>query len=134
MKRTLIQNGLQIKSTGEIFQSAHRHDFVEIPGYGFIDGGIDYIHSSIMNLDGLNDLCLYEDSPIKDLREKLLWGNRGKDGKSPLKYTFVKDCDLDHLKAIIKYSKDKNYPLHPLRQGVIMYWIRKKTKENKNVK
>lgn len=31
-----------------------------------------------------------------------LWGTRGKDGKQPLQYKLLIDCDTDHLEAILK--------------------------------
>lgn len=38
---------------------------------------------------------------IEEKAENYIWGNRGIDGKDELKYILLKDCSLNHLKAII---------------------------------
>ena len=38
---------------------------------------------------------------LEERAEKLVWGTRGKDGDQPLKYVLLKDCETDHLEAIL---------------------------------
>lgn len=42
---------------------------------------------------------------IEEQVENFIWGTRGKDGKSPLKYVLLKNCDTDHLQNILKDVK-----------------------------
>lgn len=42
-------SGVLDESTGEVYYSRYRHDFRELPGGGFIDGGKDYIRTSLEN-------------------------------------------------------------------------------------
>lgn len=95
-KRYLIANRWKTPE-GEILQSKHRHDFVQSGNY-FVDGGLDYIRLT----PGLEDLCVYSDSPHEDKRESFKWGTYGKDGKQDLQWITLKDMTTDHVLAIIE--------------------------------
>jgi hypothetical protein len=44
--------------------------------------------------------------------ELLRWGTYGKDGKGPLKFVLLVNCETDHLQAILRTERwhlDKNY-------------------------
>ena len=123
----IIQNGIQVIKTGKIYLSNHVHDYQEIEvGFGqsvIIDGGCEYIKR------GGNEDCQYYINNIslddelhseEEIQQKLCWGTRGKNGKQPLEYKFIKDLTLDHLNAIIEYSKTNI--INPLHLDAIKYW------------
>jgi hypothetical protein len=55
--------------------------------------------------------------------ENFIWGTNGVDGKQKTRYVLLKDCSLDHLKAIIKNVKH----LHEETREVIEYLIAQKS-------
>lgn len=61
---------------------------------------------------------------IEELSRNYLWGTNGSDGKEKLKYVLLKNCSLDHLKAIIKTQGS----IHSKTKEVIEYLISEKTK------
>lgn len=123
----LIQNAIQNRKTGEIYKSNHVHDFVTIvDSFGvrhYIDGGNEYCRSTIFDHPEFESLLLTPQSTSEEINDKLVWGHRGIDGKSPLAYKRIKHCDLDHLKAILNNvtSVDK------LHREIITNWIRIKS-------
>lgn len=135
----ILQNAVKITEKGKItyLNSTHRHDFV---AYEFengqqyaIDGGINYFKRSCGNLPNgvkIEDYSLNDDSP--NIKEFLLWGHRGKDGKSPLKYAPFAELELDHLRAILEYKDKFNIPLADIQIEVINYWIEQKSKNARN--
>ena len=127
----LIQNAIKITENHpeEFFLvSAHRHDFKT---YTFkdgssisVDGGDSYIKrggtpvKSILKSTGTGasyylggyatkwmEWCVDDKEPLYAIKEKLLWGTYGKDGKSPLKYVLLKNCETEHLEMILKQPK-----------------------------
>jgi hypothetical protein len=42
---------------------------------------------------------------FKEKVSNCIWGTYGKDGKSPLKYVLLKNCETDHLQNILKNVK-----------------------------
>ena len=126
----IIQNAIFIPQLGQYFKSCHTHDYIrfEVDGkWGFIDGGNDYCRaggSLILNED--SNYYLTDDSTIKDILNKLLWGTRGKDGKQPLTYLPIKDLELDYLKEI-KYNVKG---IKILYLFVIEYWIKEKNRRS----
>lgn len=111
MKR-ILQNAVMIKDSGVVLKSTHRHDFVDgktkSGDYVFVDGGNEYLRSSLNNPDEVQKLHLYVGSPFEEIVEKLAWGTRGIDGKEQLKYKRLIDCDTDHLKNIKFYLDSLN--------------------------
>ena len=122
----IIQNAVKITENHpeEFFLvSAHRHDYNT---YTFkngntisVDGGNEYIRRggcnpipskhSKANEQFLNgyatdwiEWCIDSGEPFDVIKSKLLWGTRGKDGKSPLKYVLLCKCETEHLEAILK--------------------------------
>lgn len=98
------QNAVRNVSTGEIIISRHRHDYATSKdGKYFLDGGTDYTRTNIpfksdewewLTLDNKYD-------KIDVIKDKFVWGTRGKNGDEPLTYRFMKDFTEDHLRAII---------------------------------
>jgi len=105
----LIQNAIRIIDEDIILISRSTHDYVEYNGY-MVDGGRDYIRYSIPKgkEDNVEKLFLYDDEPIESAINKMIWGTRGKDGKQPVKWVKLKNCEEDHLKNILDYQKKTN--------------------------
>jgi len=111
----IIQNAVKIMENfpDEYFLvSAHRHDYKT---YTFkngnsvsVDGGDSYYRRATSgNSDkGYGTLwmewCVDDTEPLYAIKGKLLWGTYGKNGKSPLKYVLLKNCETAHLKMILK--------------------------------
>lgn len=100
----IIQNAIHLTHEDVFLCSTHRHDFhSHICKNGevvFVDGGNDYLRWGGIDKVGYSDFTLYEDSPFKDKLMKKLWGSRGKDGKSPLKYSPLWLLETSHLLKI----------------------------------
>lgn len=138
----ILQNAVKITEKDKVtyLNSTHRHDFV---AYEFengeqyhLDGGTDYIKRGCGSIPGgakIEDYSLKESSIPFEIRHKLMWGSRGKDGKRPLKYAPFAELELDHLKAILDYSSKLAVGLSDLQIGVINYWIKQKSKANSKI-
>lgn len=119
----IIQNAIKIDD--KYLVSRHVHDYRD---YEFengdviaIDGGLDYL-KRVGNFDGrAKEFSLTSDCSIEEIREKLLWGCRGKDGRQPLTYKPIKDLDIDHLTALMDYCD--NMDVSPIHKEVIEYWF-----------
>lgn len=97
----IIQNAV-ICPDGTILQSQHRHD-CHVHGDYMVDGGKDYLrHGTPVDGQPATSLVLTDDDSIDTIKKNLLWGTLGKDGKGPLKYIFLKDCETDHLESILE--------------------------------
>lgn len=139
---SIIQNAIKITENKNItyLVSSHVHDFNT---YTFkdgkeisIDGGRNYIKRAgdILNINHNQFLETPEskyvewsldDSQDFDLiKERLLWGSRGKTGREKLKYLPIKELELGHLKDIIHTQKQIKGTIH---EKVIKYWIREKS-------
>lgn len=57
---------------------------------------------------------------IAEKVENFIWGTFGKDGKSPLKYVLLKNCETDHLQNILKNVKH----VQPETKKVIEYILK----------
>ena len=104
----IIQNAIRTPD-GTILMSRSRHDYHSyvdtINGQTYmVDGGLDYIRRSIGPVE---DLTLWDEDPHEVIREKLLRGTRGKDGKGDYKQVILKDIDDEWLKNIISYEEEK---------------------------
>ena len=109
----IILNRVECKECGKVLTSYHRHDYKTCgcDNETMVDGGNEYQRYGGKNLDLVDvtpTVYLSEDHMIN--REFANWGNRGKDGKSPLSYKSVKDMSNDHLDNIIKYMGGKIAP------------------------
>ena len=141
----ILQNAVKITENGKIsyLNSFNRHDY---RSHTFSDGSTIYVDGGCCLANGgyytrsngpydrpgkCEDWILLRDSPIEEIRVKLLWGHRGKDGKSPLKYAPFAELELDHLKAILVYKDKFHIPLADIQIEVINYWITIKENEIK---
>lgn len=108
----IIQNAVKIleNPNEDIFiLSRNTHEYVS---YTFkngsilaVDGGPSYLRRCGDMHTGLYEEWSLEDTdPLETIKEKLVWGTYGKDGKGPFKYVLVKNCENDHLKMILKQS------------------------------
>lgn len=125
---TIIQNAVYIPSQRRYYKSANRHDFVTFTVNGeqhFIDGGIDYIRSSVIENPKTRsmviDYNLSSMSTPDDIRQKLLWGTYGKKGNKPLTWKLVRNLSIGHLKAIVDTQ-----PISPDTRAIMSYWLNKK--------
>ncbi len=94
-------------------KSTHRHDYVSHKfkdgssifldgGDKFNDGGYYFRSNGSLNRQGLcENWCLNEECDFLTIKNKLLWGTRGKDGKEKLKYVPLVECETSHLQAIL---------------------------------
>ena len=87
---------------GTFLQSKHRHDYVTAVVNGnfyMLDGGTDYQRAS---LNGpFIDRSVYVGDPHEKAREWVVWGTRGKDGKSSLTWIKIKDMTTEHILACL---------------------------------
>lgn len=98
-------------------------------GNSFADGGY-YGRGTLFKVpDGtlVEDYSLTEKSTFEEICDKLLWGTTGKFGDEPLRFMCLADCELEHLKAMLKTQNTMN----PLHRSVAQYWMLKKTQEAK---
>jgi hypothetical protein len=129
----IIQNAIYIPEDDVYIKSLHVHDFVSYTtkkGKSVaVDGGCDYLKRSYDDKTIYQEYSLTEADPIETIREKLLWGTYGKDGKQPLKFKPIKSLEVDHLAAILA-----NVPnLQPIISEVVKYWIEKKFYNNEKI-
>ena len=100
------QNAVRHIPTGEIIVSRHRHDYATSKdGKYFLDGGTDYTRTNIprenRDWEWLTINSQYD--TIVEMKERFVWGSRGKNGDQPLTYNLMKDLTEDHLRAIITH-------------------------------
>lgn len=77
---------------------------------GCLGGGGGYYVRSNGLLDRPNqcqDWMLNDNDDFQKIKDRLLWGTRGKSGKEPLKWVPLKECETDHLKNILKDCRIK---------------------------
>lgn len=131
---TIIQNAVKITEDDVVTYliSANRHHYNKYTfkdGSSFaVDGGTDYIRRGFggdIQSKNIENYTLLRDSSEKDIREKLLWGTRGKDGKSPLIYIPISTLSQEHLKNIIRDDDDGKfvYPLSDIHRKTIESFI-----------
>ena len=114
----IIQNAIYVPSLKLFLKSSHRHDYVvvDIPGdkQVGVDGGNVYFRS-IGDPADFVDYYLTTANTLEQIADKLLWGTYGADllggvfgvdGKMKPNYVLLKDCDTDHLKAILKHPAE----------------------------
>jgi hypothetical protein len=67
-----------------------------------VDGGTDYQRYGGLNLDLVdNSSTIYLSDDHEMNRSAAHWGNRGKDGRSPLSYKSVEKMSNDHIINIL---------------------------------
>jgi hypothetical protein len=100
----ILQNAMKTVD-GTIITSRSVHDYVEYEGHS-VDGGGEYFRYGYPSgcESKIELLFLNEDDPLKMKKKKLIWGTYGKDGKQPLKWVKLIECETDHLKAILKIN------------------------------
>ncbi len=101
----IILNRVQCKACGEVLTSYYGHDYktCSCPNETMVDGGNNYQRYGGVNLtlvDTSSTIYLSDDHDMN--RSAAHWGNRGKDGQSPLSYKSVAEMSNDHLANIIK--------------------------------
>lgn len=93
---------------GTLLESKHQHDYVtHLDANGELysnDGGKTYLRRSVNDTPYI-DLSVHSTDDISIIREHLLWGTYGKDGKSPLAYITLKSMSNAHVEAILADSR-----------------------------
>lgn len=90
----------------EIYNKYHRKEF---------KGIWDVKQGRILTPEEYPDV---DDMSVK--ADNYIWGTSGKDGKSPLKYVLLKNCETDHLHNILVNVKH----IHPESKRVIEYILK----------
>ena len=113
MEIQIILNRVQCKSCGEVLTSYNRHDYKTCgcTNETMVDGGTDYQRYGGLNLDLVDTsstIYLSDDHAMN--RSAAHWGNRGKDGRSPLSYKSIADMSNIHIDNIIKDMGGKIIP------------------------
>lgn len=91
---------------GTILESRNRHDFVnhvdKVTGETYmIDGGIDYCRRSVNKVPA-EDLSVYLEDGIEDVRETVTWGTYGRNGDQPRRLVKLKDMSDEHIEACLE--------------------------------
>ena len=113
MEKQIILNRVQCKSCGEVLISYNKHDYKTCgcENETMVDGGTEYQRYGGKDLDLVDtssSIYLSEDHGMN--RSAAHWGNRGKDGKSPLSYKSVAEMSNDHISNILKDMTGKIAP------------------------
>jgi two-component sensor histidine kinase len=113
MEKQIILNRVQCRECGEVLTSYHRHDYKTCgcTNETMIDGGTDYQRYGGLNLDLVDTsstIYLSDDHMMN--RSAAHWGNRGKDGRSPLSYKSIADMSNKHIINIILDMEGKIIP------------------------
>lgn len=106
----LTQNALFWPAAGVYLKSTHVHDYVgqdiEIaPGLKqslALDGGLEYSRVVSSGNPVYEDFSLWKDSPFDMVADRFLWGAYGPNGDQPLRWVPLKECETDHLQAILR--------------------------------
>ena len=105
MEKQIILNRVQCRECGEVLTSYHRHDYKTCgcTNETMVDGGNEYQRYGGLNLDLVDtSSTIYLSDDHEMNRSAAHWGNRGKDGKSPLSYKSIADMSNTHLANILK--------------------------------
>ena len=113
MEKQIILNRVQCRECGEVLTSYNRHDYKTCgcTNETMVDGGTDYQRYGGLNLDLVDTsstIYLSDDHAMN--RSAAHWGNRGKDGRSPLSYKSIADMSNIHIDNIIKDMGGKIIP------------------------
>lgn len=128
MKPNLIQNALFFPEHDYYMPSTNRHDYRTFkyrPGHeAMVDGGCEYVRRMVTPPEHAHlvvEWCLYSNSPIEYILDKLLWGSLPLDKTKPQVHTYrpIRLLTKDHLQAILD-----NVPrINPLHSTTIKYWL-----------
>jgi hypothetical protein len=113
MKKQIILNRVQCRECGEVLTSYHRHDYKTCgcENETMVDGGNEYQRYGGVDLDLVDtSSTIYLSDDHEMNRSAAHWGNRGKDGKSPLSYKSVSQMSDNHLNNIIRDMSGKIAP------------------------
>lgn len=113
MEKQIILNRVQCKNCGEVLTSYNRHDYktCRCENETMVDGGNEYQRYGGKDLDLVDtSSTIYLSDDHEMNRSAAHWGNRGKDGRSPLSYKSVADMSNTHLNNIIKDMSGKITP------------------------
>ena len=105
MEKQIILNRVQCRECGEVLTSYHRHDYKTCgcTNETMVDGGNEYQRYGGLNLDLVDtSSTIYLSDDHEMNRSAAHWGNRGKDGRSPLSYKSIADMSNTHLANILK--------------------------------
>jgi hypothetical protein len=113
MEKQIILNRVQCRECGEVLTSYNRHDYKTCgcTNETMVDGGTYYQRYGGLNLDLVDTsstIYLSDDHAMN--RSAAHWGNRGKDGRSPLSYKSIADMSNTHIDNIIKDMGGKIIP------------------------
>ena len=111
--KQIILNRVQCRECGEVLTSYHRHDYKTCgcTNETMIDGGNEYQRYGGLNLDLVDtSSTIYLSDDHEMNRSAAHWGNRGKDGRSPLSYKSVSQMSDNHLNNIIRDMSGKIAP------------------------
>ena len=103
--KQLVYNSVTCQECNETIVSYHRHDYktCECENETMVDGGTEYQRYGGKDLDlvdASSTIYLSDDHEMN--RSAAHWGNRGKDGRSPLSYKSIADMSNTHLANILK--------------------------------
>ena len=113
MEKQIILNRVQCRECGEVLTSHHRHDYktCSCTNETMVDGGTDYQRYGGLNLDLVDtSSTIYLSDDHEMNRSAAHWGNRGKDGRSPLSYKSIADMSNKHIINIILDMEGKIIP------------------------
>lgn len=113
MEKQIILNRVKCRECGEVLTSYNRHDYKTCgcTNETMVDGGTDYQRYGGLNLDLVDtSLTVYLSDDHMINRTAAHWGNRGKDGRSPLSYKSVSQMSDNHLTNIIRDMSGKIAP------------------------
>jgi hypothetical protein len=105
MEKQIILNRVQCRECGEVLTSYHRHDYKTCgcTNETMVDGGNEYQRYGGLNLDLVDvSSTIYLSDDHEMNRSAAHWGNRGKDGRSPLSYKSIADMSNDHISNVIR--------------------------------
>ena len=130
MEIQIILNRIQCKGCGEVLTSYNRHDYKTCgcENETMIDGGTDYQRyggKDLSLVDSSSTIYLSDDHEMN--RSAAHWGNRGKDGRSPLSYKSIADMSNDHIINILLDMGGKIAPwMERIMDDEILYRIKNK--------
>lgn len=105
----ILQNAAYCLKCDTYIISTHVHDYRSCNcGNIAVDGGNEYLKRSVAEKEDFIDYSLSTESIPEEIRAKLLWGSRGKDGTEPLKFLPIGQRDTEHLEAILKTQTQIN--------------------------
>ena len=111
--KQIILNRVQCRECGEVLTSYNRHDYktCSCTNETMVDGGTDYQRYGGLNLDLVDtSSTIYLSDDHEMNRSAAHWGNRGKDGRSPLSYKSIADMSNKHIINIILDMEGKIIP------------------------